>query len=228
MIGVLELGITSEVEPIMSDAKHIAEILLDLKAVSISPRQPFTWASGLRSPLYCDNRLIISAVVERRAVTQAFVTLFKQRDWQPNVIAGTATAGIPHAAWIADTLSLPMVYIRGAEKQHGKQNRIEGRLPEDAQAVVIEDLISTGGSSVSAALALADAGARIQGVAAIFSYGMDKATRCFADAQLNHATLCNLEALLSVAQMRGDLDSDEVALVKTWSQDPITWSQRHG
>ena len=212
----------------MTRANDIAEILLRLKAVSISPKQPFTWASGLRSPLYCDNRLIISTVAERRTVANAFVSLMDEQGWQPNVVAGTATAGIPHAAWIADALSLPMVYIRSAEKKHGKQNRIEGRLPEDARAVVIEDLISTGGSSVSAAQALEESGARILGVAAIFSYGMDKATRAFAEAGMAHATLTNLESLLAAAVTRGDLDEAERELVASWRVDPVAWSERHG
>ena len=212
----------------MNQAAKIAEILLRLEAVSISPKQPFTWASGLRSPLYCDNRLIISTVEERREVVRAFVSLLGEQDWRANVIAGTATAGIPHAAWIAEALGLPMVYIRSAEKKHGKQNRIEGRLPADARAVVIEDLISTGGSSVSAALALQEAGAEILGVAAIFSYGMDKASKAFGDADMAHATLTNLETMLEVAVSRGDLDNEERALVAEWRSDPAAWSERHG
>lgn len=212
----------------MSRAHDIAAILLDLKAVSVAPRTPFTWASGLSSPIYCDNRLIISAVTERRRVAQAFCDLIAEQSYAPDLIAGTATAGIPHAAWIAEGLSLPMVYIRSSEKKHGKKNQIEGRLSPGARAVVVEDLISSGGSSIRAAQALEDAGASIAGVVAVFQYGLAGSAEAFAAAKMPFATLTNLDALLEVAAERGDLDAEELELMQSWSLDPKAWSQAHG
>ena len=211
----------------MSRQSDIAAILLDLKAVAVSPKNPFTWASGLRSPLYCDNRLIISTVVERRQVAAGFVALIREQGWQPDVIAGTATAGIPHAAWVADAMDLPMVYIRSASKKHGKQNLIEGRLPEGARAVVIEDLISTGGSSIKAARSLEEAGGKVAGVAAVFQYGMRRAVDAFAESAYAYATLTDLAALLDVARERQLLDHDEKETVLQWREDPQAWSDSH-
>lgn len=212
----------------MSDASAMANLLLSLKAVSVSPRKPFTWASGLRSPIYCDNRLIISTVVERRMVIDAFSRLIEAEDWHPDLIAGTATAGIPHAAWLAEKLALPMVYVRGAEKKHGKGNRIEGLSPEGRRTVLIEDLISTGGSSVSAAQALREAGARVTGVAAIFQYGLEKSRVRFAEAALPYATLTDFETLLTEAVASHLLQPDEVDIMRQWRQDPQLWSANHG
>jgi len=212
----------------VSDKKNIAGILLDLKAVSVSPRKPFTWASGLRSPLYCDNRLIISTVNERRVVVDAFLNLMKAMDWQPDVVAGTATAGIPHAAWIAEKLSIPMIYVRSAEKKHGRKNLIEGSLAQGSKVVVIEDLISTGGSSVKAAAGVQEAGGQVLGVAAIFQYGMQKAQDQFDAAGLPFATLTNLETLLQVAGEKGILSDEEKDLVSLWKQNPAAWSETYG
>jgi len=208
----------------MKDRRDIAGILLELGAVSVSPREPFTWASGLLSPLYCDNRLLVSTVDERRRVVVAFTALIQAQGWSPTVIAGTATAGIPHAAWIAEALSLPMVYIRSSEKKHGKKNLIEGRLPADARAVVIEDLISTGGSCIKAAQALMAEGAVVEGVAAIFQYGMDRARQAFAEAEIAFATLTDLSELLDVAVTAKRITDHERELVETWRLDPPAWS----
>ncbi len=212
----------------MSVSKKIAKILLDLRAVSISPEKPFTWASGLRSPLYCDNRLVISDVAARREVCRAFLDLLEERGWRPNLIAGTATAGIPHAAWLAESLDLPMVYVRSSEKKHGKQNRIEGRPPESARAVVVEDLISTGGSSIQAARALMETGVQVIGVAAIFQYGLPRAQRAFAEAGLAHGTLTDLNILLDEAIRAGMLAEKAKTSVESWRQDPQAWSDQHG
>ena len=212
----------------MTESKKIAEILLNLKAVSISPQQPYTWASGLKSPIYCDNRLVISTVEERRSVCQAFVNLIAEKGWQPNLIAGTATAGIPHAAWVAEAMSLPMIYVRSSEKKHGKQNLIEGRIPADAHVVVIEDLISTGGSSVKAADAVVAGGAKVLGVGAIFQYGMEKSKKRFAESGYDYATLTNLEHLLDVAISKGLLSQDDRKLVAEWRLDPPAWSDKYG
>ncbi|CAM2006898.1 orotate phosphoribosyltransferase [Acanthopleuribacter pedis] len=212
----------------MTDAKTIAKILLDLEAVSVSPQEPFTWTSGLRSPIYCDNRLIISTVAERRAVAQCFVDAIKRRGWQPDVIAGTATAGIPHAAWVAEAMSLPMVYVRSAEKKHGKRNLIEGRVPAGAKVVVVEDLISTGGSCIQAADALVEAGAGVLGITAVFQYGLKKATDRFAESGYAYTSLTHLAALLDVAIETGRLPADQKQSLFEWQADPQAWSAKHG
>ena len=195
--------------------------------MSIAATTPFTWASGLRAPLYCDNRLIISDVTQRRTVCSAFVALLRQQDWQPTVIAGTATAGIPHAAWLAEALSLPMVYVRSSAKQHGKQNLIEGRLPENAPCVVVEDLISTGGSVIKAAAALRARDARVLGVAAVFQYGLQPAQMNFSEADLPFASLTDLETLLEVAVARQLISNEDREIVQAWRKDPAAWSRAH-
>jgi len=205
-------------------SRAIAELLLDIGAVTVSPRQPFTWASGLKAPLYCDNRLLISDVAARQAVVEGFLAMIRDAGWQPDLIAGTATAGIPHAAWLAHALSLPMVYIRGAQKKHGKQNRIEGRVAAGSSAVVIEDLISTGGSVISAAKALTERGVHILGIGAVFQYGMARSRASFADAGYPYATLTDLDTLLRVALERELLSKDEIVSVQTWREDPKAWS----
>ncbi|CAM2066301.1 Orotate phosphoribosyltransferase [Sulfidibacter corallicola] len=207
---------------------EIATLLLELGAVSVSPNEPFTWTSGLKSPIYCDNRLIISTVDQRRRVARGFVDLMKQNDWQPDLVAGTATAGIPHGAWVADRLDLPMVYVRSAEKKHGKKNLIEGRVPDGASVVVVEDLISTGGSCIKAAQALEEQGAKVLGVVAIFQYGLPKAAAGFAEANLNYSTLTNMSALLDVAIESGRLSAGDRASLVAWQEDPAAWSVRHG
>ncbi len=215
-------------DPRFADQKAIAQILLDLEAVSVAPQNPFTWTSGLRSPIYCDNRLIISTVTERRRVVQSFVDEISRQGWVPDLIAGTATAGIPHAAWVAEALSLPMVYVRSAEKKHGKRNLIEGRVAAGAKVVVIEDLISTGGSCIQAADGLVEAGAEVLGVAAVFQYGLEKATRRFTDAGYAYTSLTNLAALLEVAVESGRLAADQKQTLFDWQVDPQKWSDAQG
>ncbi len=207
------------------DQTELARLLLDLGAVSLSPRQPYTWASGLKAPIYCDNRLIISDVAARRRVADGFARLLTARAWRPNLIAGAATAGIPHAAWLAEKLDLPMVYVRASAKKHGKQNRIEGAPPPHARAVVIEDLISTGGSSIRVAEALRADDVEVLGVAAIFQYGMAKAAANFQEADLDWASLTDLTALLAVAAGDGRLSGSETAMVDAWRRDPAAWSE---
>lgn len=213
----------------MNPAKVIAEILLNLKAVSIEPHQPFTWASGMKSPIYCDNRLIISTVNQRQMVIETFAqTLASQYGPDVDVIAGTATAGIPHAAWLAHKTAKPMVYVRSSAKGHGKQNLIEGTLSQGAKTVLIEDLISTGGSSLKAADALKEAGAQVLGIIAIFEYGLKKAATAFESAQLPHQTLTDLPTLLNVAVEKKLLSKDDCAIVEAWQQDPAAWSKARG
>lgn len=208
--------------------KEIAKILLNLNAVALRLDPPFTWASGRFSPIYCDNRLIISSPRDRKLVAQAFVDLIAANKWKPDVIAGTATAGIPHAAWVADLMGLPMVYVRGSAKGHGKQNRIEGSLKKGEKAVLIEDLISTGKSSIDAANGVVEAEGELLGVAAIFTYGLSVANKQFEDAKMAFDTLTSFEMLMDVAEELGTLSAEQKEIIATWQLDPSKWSSDRG
>lgn len=208
--------------------KEIAKILLKLNAVALKLDPPFTWASGRFSPIYCDNRLIISSPKDRKTVARGFVSLIEANQWKPDVIAGTATAGIPHAAWVADAMNLPMVYVRGSAKGHGKQNRIEGTLKQGQKVVLIEDLISTGKSSIDAANGVVDAGGDLLGVAAIFTYGLPVANRQFEDADMAFDTLTSFVTLMDVAQELGTLSGEQKEIIAAWQLDPSLWSKERG
>ena len=207
---------------------RIAKILLDLDAVALRLDPPFTWASGRLSPIYCDNRLIMSGPTERREVAQAFVSMIGLNGWEPDVIAGTATAGIPHAAWVADLMGLPMIYIRSSAKAHGKGNQIEGRLGQGQKVVLIEDLISTGGSSLQAANGVVEAGGNLLGVAAIFTYGLPVAAKRFEEAQVPFCTLTSFPVLMDVAKGQGSLDEAQKETISKWQKDPAAWSSSRG
>jgi orotate phosphoribosyltransferase len=206
--------------------KDIARILLDLKAVSLRFDPPFTWTSGRLAPIYCDNRLIISEPASRKIVVAGFKTLLDENGLAPDVIAGTATAGIPHAAWLADLMDLPMIYVRGAAKGHGKQNRIEGRLAAGRRVVLIEDLISTGGSSISAVEGLKEAGADVLGVLAIFTYGLDVARKAFHEAGIPLYTLTSFDVLAGEAAESGRLSESDLETLAEWQKDPALWSEK--
>ena len=169
----------------MTEKKEIAKILLNVGAVELSPNEPFTWASGIESPIYCDNRLTMSDPVGRKKIAQGLADVIRAKYPETTVIAGTATAGIPHAAWVADILGLPMVYIRSKAKGHGRSRQIEGKIAETDKAIIIEDLISTGGSSLNAAEALRSEGIEVTGVVSIFTYELQSADETFASAGLD-------------------------------------------
>lgn len=208
--------------------RTIAKILLDIGAVSLRVDPPFTWASGRLAPIYCDNRLLLSDPVRRRTVARALADLIERSGFQPEVIAGTATAGIPHAAWLADLLELPMVYVRAAAKAHGKENLVEGRLERGQKVVLIEDLVSTGVSSVAAAKGLVSAGAELLGVVAIFSYGLETAAERFGEAGIPYRTLTSFDVLLREALERGVLTPASKAILADWQKDPSAWSVTRG
>ncbi len=208
--------------------RYIAKTLLEIGAVNLKIDPPFTWASGRLSPIYCDNRLLMSYPDRRLEVARGFRTLIEEKGWRADVVAGTATAGIPHAAWLADILGVPMVYVRGAAKQHGKGNRIEGYLERGQKVVLIEDLISTGGSSVDAARALVESGADLCGVAAIFSYGLEKAKQRFEGVQIQYATLSDFGTLMDEAMEMGSLTEETKAVLSDWQNDPAAWSIARG
>ena len=198
----------------------IAKLLLELKAVALNTEQPFRYTSGLLSPIYCDNRLIISDPEKRNIVIDAFLELI---DDNCDVVAGVATAGIPHAAWIADRLHKPMVYVRDKAKAHGKQNQIEGRLPKNSRVVVIEDLISTGQSSIAAALALREAGATVNSCLAIFTYGFEASKKAFTEANIELKTLSNFNELIQVAVEENYITVMQKEILVAWNTDPKNW-----
>lgn len=207
----------------MNIEQTIAKDLLEIEAVFLSPNQPFTWASGIKSPIYCDNRITMSYPKVRKEIAQGLAEKIKQEFPEVEVIAGTATAGIPHAAWVAEILDLPMVYIRSKAKAHGKGNQIEGRIFEGQKMVVIEDLISTGGSVLEAAEAAKREGADVLGVAAIFTYELPKGKANFEVAGLPLVTLTNYSVLIEFALENKTIDETELALLKEWKKDPENW-----
>jgi len=204
-------------------AKQIASQLLEIGAVHLRPDEPFTWTSGIKSPIYCDNRITMSYPTVRKMIAQSFADMIRERYADVEVIAGTATAGIPHAAWVADLLNLPMIYVRDKAKAHGRQNQIEGKLDQGQKVVVIEDLISTGGSSLKAAQAVQAEGGNVLGVAAIFSYQFQTAEDLFAGAKVPFSTLSNYTALLSVAREQGIIDEAKEQLLSEWRKAPQTF-----
>jgi orotate phosphoribosyltransferase len=208
--------------------RTIARILMEMGAVTLRADPPFQWASGRFAPIYCDNRLIMSDPEKRILVAEGFVRAIEARGWHPEVIAGTATAGIPHAAWVAHLMALPMVYVRSATKGHGKENRIEGRLEKGRRVVLIEDLISTGGSSLEAAAALVEAGAALEGLAAIFTYGLPTAAKRFAEGRVDAIALSSFTALMEESLARGVLTAAQKAILADWQRDPGSWSAERG
>lgn len=203
----------------------IAKDLLEIEAVFLSPSEPFTWASGIKSPIYCDNRITMSYPKVRREIAKGLAEKIKADFPEVEVIAGTATAGIPHAAWVAEILDLPMVYIRSKAKDHGKGNQIEGRIEKGQKMVVIEDLISTGGSVLEAATAAEREGANVLGVAAIFTYELPKGVANFEAANVPLVTLTNYSTLIEAALKMDYINEDELKLLKDWKQDPENWGK---
>ena len=183
--------------------QQIAKELLSIGAVFLRPQQPFTWASGIKSPIYCDNRLTLSAPRVREQIEAGLAALVKQYYPQCEMLMGTSTAGIAHAAITATLLDLPMGYVRGEAKSHGRTNRIEGKLEPGTKVVVVEDLISTGGSAIECVEALREAGADVLGIVSIFTYGMKKGLERLASAHTENHSLCNLDVLVEVAAEEG-------------------------
>jgi orotate phosphoribosyltransferase len=201
----------------------IAKHLLNIKAVTLSPEEPYTWSSGMKSPIYCDNRLILAYPELRKQVAEELASLIKKHYPEVDVIAGTATAGIPHAAFVADQMNLPMCYVRSSAKAHGKGKQIEGLTEKTKKAVVVEDLISTGKSSIQACQALKEAGVEVLGVAAIFSYGLEKGSEAFNQEDLSFQTVTNFSTLIKEAQESGTINEQGLTLLKEWQQDPENW-----
>lgn len=190
---------------------RIADSLLKIGAVKLDFKEGFQWVSGITSPIYCDNRLLISAVEERKKIAKSFAEKIKQEYPKCNLIAGTATAGIPHAAWVADELNLPMIYVRSKPKEHGKKSQIEGSFSAGDQVVLIEDLISTGKSSIAAAQALDSEGLNCLSVMSIFSYQLSKADRAFEDAKIKSHSLSGIDSLISCTKKSNQMTDSEVS-----------------
>jgi len=206
-------------------APQVAQILLKVNAVKLNVKEPFTYASGLVSPIYCDNRLLISYVEERNVIIDGFIKLIEEKGIKPDYLAGTATAGIPWAAFVAERMGLPMVYVRNKPKGHGAGKQIEGYLPEGKSVLIIEDLISTGGSSLNTVNAIRNEGKCIvHDVFAIFTYGMQKAEDAFREASVAASTLSNIEVLTQVAKDKGAISEEDQAEVKRFISEPPNWA----
>ena len=199
---------------------QIAKHLLKINAVFLRPDEPFTWASGIKSPIYCDNRLTLTSVEVRDAVEHGLAELVKANYPEAEVLMGTSTAGIAHAAIVADILRLPMGYVRSGNKDHGRQNRIEGRLEKGQKVVVVEDLISTGGSVIETVEALREAGGEVLGVVSIFTYGMQKGLDRLAAADVKNVSLCDLDSLLVVAAETGYIKTEDVERITKFRNNP--------
>ena len=206
---------------------HIARHLLSIGAVFLRPDEPFVWASGIKSPIYCDNRLILTAPEARNEVEQAIADTVRREYPEAQVLMGTATAGIAHAAIAAHLLGLPMGYVRSGNKDHGRQNRIEGRLDKGEKVVVIEDLISTGGSVLETVEALREAGAEVLGVVSIFTYGMKKGIERMAAANVKNVSLTDLDTIAQVGAAEGYISQEDVARLLKFRENPSdeSWIQ---
>ena len=206
--------------------KVIARILLEKEAVKLNVKDPFTFSSGIRSPIYCDNRQMIAYPEERGQIVDAFINESQGYDF--DIVAGTSTAGIPWASWISDKLNKPMVYIRGLKKGHGAGNQIEGADMDGKNVLIVEDLISTGGSSFSAVEAVREAGGSCVAVVAIFTYDFKKAGKVFKEGGCKLLTITNFSTLVNVAEKAGNLTDRELSLVSVWNKDPQNWGPKHG
>lgn len=200
--------------------RKIAKDLLKIKAVFFQPNEPFTWASGIKSPVYCDNRLTLTDVEVRNDVEQGLAQIIRENYPDAEVLMGTSTAGIAHAAITGHIMNLPMGYVRSGAKDHGRQNRIEGRLEKGQKVVVVEDLISTGGSVIEVVDALREAGAEVLGIASIFTYGMKKGLERLANADVKNVSLTDFDAIAEVAAEDGYIKSDDIARLIAFRNNP--------
>ena len=205
--------------------KAVAKSLMDIKAVMLRPENPFTWASGWNSPIYCDNRKILSYPEIRENVCRWMADIIKEKYPEVEVIVGVATGAIAHGYLVAHILGKPFCYVRPKPKDHGTGSQIEGILPQGAKVVIVEDLISTGMSSLAANNALVQAGADVMGMVAIFTYNFNKARQAFEDANVELTTLSNYDTLIEVAAETGYVKESEIAVLKEWRVSPSTWGK---
>ncbi|WP_367271206.1 orotate phosphoribosyltransferase [uncultured Oscillibacter sp.] len=204
----------------MNMEHEIAHDLLSIGAVFLRPDEPFTWASGIRSPIYCDNRLTLTAPAVRTHVEEGLVSLIRERFPEVEVLMGTSTAGIAHAAIVGHLMGLPMGYVRSGHKDHGRGNQIEGKLEKGAKVVVVEDLISTGGSCIEVVDVLREAGAQVLGIASIFTYGLQKGLDRLASADVANFSLSNFDAVCEVAAQEGKIKPEDIRRLKQFRANP--------
>lgn len=209
-----------------STASTVAAMLLNIQAIKLSIEKPFTWSSGWKSPIYCDNRLALSYPEIRKTIKEGLATAIKENFQNAEGIAGVATAGIPQGALVADALSLPFIYVRPKPKDHGMQNLIEGRIVKGQKMVVVEDLISTGGSSLKAVEALRAEGVEVVGMVSIFSYGFDVAAKNFSEAGVPLISLCDYSYLLEYALAEKQISNEQAVSLKAWRVDPENWNNK--
>ncbi len=209
-------------------AEEIAELLLKSGAVLLRPQKPFRFTSGILSPIYCDNRLLLSKVVEREKIVEYFADIAKEKNVEADVIAGIATASISWAALVAGKLKKPMIYIRKEAKQHGMKNMVEGNLEKGKSVLVVEDLISTGSTSLGAVVAAREAGGVVNRCLAIFTYEMRVATEGFKQLKCELITLSNFSTLVNVAAKKGYIKNEEIKMLKEWSKSPAEWGKKTG
>lgn len=208
--------------------KAIAELLLDIKAVTINVEAPYHYRSGIISPIYCDNRLIISYPTERKKIIAGFLDIINTLESPPEIIAGTATAAIPFAAWVSDKLDLPMIYVRSGQKGYGKERQIEGRLDKGQRVLFAEDLITTGGGVISAVDDVKTAGGEVVGVATIFEYGLPVADEGFEKQDLPRWSLADFVSIVDVMADRGELSDENREAAISWQTDPKGWGKKMG
>ncbi|MET4559263.1 orotate phosphoribosyltransferase [Lysinibacillus parviboronicapiens] len=195
---------------------EIAHAMLKIGAVELNPTELFTWASGIQSPIYCDTRLTISDPVIRKQLANGLASLIKENFAGTEVVAGTATAGIPHAAWVSDILDLPMVYVRSKAKEHGRGNQIEGKYAAGQKVIVVEDIVSTGGSSITAVEALRAAGCEVLGVVCVYTYNLPRAEQAFDEAGIQYVSLTNFDYLIEAANESGAIKEEDIPFLKDW------------
>lgn len=209
----------------MTNSNKIAEQLLTIGAVHLKPNEPFTWTSGIHSPIYCDNRLTLSYPNIRKDIAKGLVGLINDHFSDAEIIAGTATAGIPHAAWVSDLMDLPMCYVRSKAKGHGKGNQIEGKVSEGKKVVVVEDLISTGGSVITAVEALRQAGCEVLGVVSIFTYELETGTEQMKSHNIASYSLATYSSLIDTAFNKGVIEEKDLVTLKEWRENPTEWNK---
>ena len=212
----------------MTIAENIARVALEIGAIQFNAQQPFIWASGYKMPIYNDNRLLLGNAGHRALITQGFQDLLKKSAAKIEVIAGTATAGIPHATTLADLLQLPLIYVRSAAKTHGMGNRIEGPLRQNQQVLVIEDLVSTGGSAANAVTAIREAGGIVNHCFSIFSYGLSEATDKFKSISCEIHSILDFSELLEVALSTQNLSTNDIETLRSWQKAPFKWAENNG
>jgi orotate phosphoribosyltransferase len=206
-------------------AKQVAKSLLQINAIILQPNNPFKWAAGWNSPIYCDNRKTLSYPEIRTNIKQGLAAIVKNHYKGANVIAGVATAGIPHGALVAEELGLPFIYVRSKAKEHGKQNQIEGYFEEGQSVILVEDLISSGKSSLDSAQVLKDAGMNVKGMVSIFTYGFDAAAENFKKAECEYVSLCDYSTLLPIAKEQQYVEESDLSVLNEWRDNPAIWKK---